>query len=56
MISFFRAIGLPTSFKEAGLPSDKLEEMARKATEKGPLGSFAKMGTKDVVSVYKIAL
>ena len=56
MISFFRAIGLPTSFKEAGLPSDKFEEMARKATEKGPLGSFAKMGTKDVVSVYKLAL
>jgi hypothetical protein len=56
MTAFFKAIGLPTSFKEAGLPSDKLEEMAKKATEKGPLGSFAKMGTKEVISVYKLAL
>jgi len=56
MKSFFRAIGLPTTFKELGLPGDRLEEMAKKATEKGPLGNFAKMGLQEVTSVYKLAL
>jgi alcohol dehydrogenase len=54
--SFFRDIGLPTSFKELGVPGDRLEEMAKKATELGPIGNFARMGSKDVVSVYKLAL
>jgi len=53
--SFFRDIGLPTSFKELGVPGDRLEEMAKKATEKGPLGNFAKLGTQDVLSIYKLA-
>jgi alcohol dehydrogenase YqhD (iron-dependent ADH family) len=54
--SFFRDIGLPTSFKELGVPGDRLEEMAKKATEKGPIGNFAKLGSRDVLSVYKLAL
>jgi alcohol dehydrogenase len=54
--SFFRDIGLPTSFKELGVPGDRLEEMAKKATELGPIGNFTKLGSKDVVSVYKLAL
>jgi alcohol dehydrogenase len=56
MTAFFKSIGLPTTFKEAGLPGDKLEEMAKKATQLGHLGSFAKMGANEVVSVYKLAL
>jgi alcohol dehydrogenase len=54
--SFFRDIGLPTSLKELGVPGDRLEEMAKKATEHGPIGNFTKMGSKDVLSVYKLAL
>jgi hypothetical protein len=53
--SFFRDIGLPTSFKELGVPGDRLEEMAKKATEKGPLGNFAKLGAQDVLSIYRLA-
>jgi alcohol dehydrogenase len=54
--SFFRDIGMPTSFKELGVPADRIEEMAKKATEPGPLGNFTKLGAKDVLAVYKLAL
>jgi hypothetical protein len=37
------------------VPGDRLEEMAKKATEKGPIGNFAKLGSQDVLSVYKLA-
>jgi alcohol dehydrogenase len=53
--SFFRDIGLPTSLKELGVMDDRLEEMARKATAAGPLGSFTKLGVRDVVSIYQLA-
>ena len=54
--SFFRDIGLPTTFSELGIRDDRMEEMARKATEKGPVGNFIKLGAQDVVSVYRLAL
>jgi alcohol dehydrogenase YqhD (iron-dependent ADH family) len=54
--SFFRDIGLPTSLQELGVKDDRMEEMARKATERGPLGNFAKLGAPDVVSIYRLAL
>jgi alcohol dehydrogenase YqhD (iron-dependent ADH family) len=54
--SFFRDIGLPTTLAELGVADDRMEEMAKKATEKGPLGSFIKLGVKDVVSIYQLAL
>ena len=53
--TFFRDIGLPTSLKELGVTDDRTEEMAKKATEKGPLGNFVKLGFSDVVSIYKLA-
>ena len=33
----------------------RLEEMARKCTERGPIGSFAKLGEKDVLAIYRLA-
>ena len=30
--------------------------MAKKATRMGPVGNFVKLGAKDVVSVYRLAL
>jgi len=54
--AFFRDIGLPTSFAELNVPGDRIEEMAKKATEKGPLGNFVKLGKNDVVSIYNLAL
>jgi len=54
--SFFRGIGLPTTLAELGVTDDRMEEMARKATERGPVGNFVKLGAGDVVSVYRLAL
>jgi alcohol dehydrogenase len=54
--AFFRDIGLPTSLKELDIDGKRLEEMAKKATENGPLGNFAKLSEKDVLSIYKAAL
>jgi hypothetical protein len=52
---FYRSIGLPTSFAEADLPTDRLEEMARKATVRGPLGNFAKLDAAEVAAILRIA-
>jgi len=53
---FLHRIGLPTSFIEGNLPTDKFELMADKATEEGPIGSFKKLFKEDVVNIYKLAL
>ena len=53
--TFFRDIGLPTSLKELGVTDDRCEEMAKKATESGPLGNFMKLGAKDVLAIYRLA-
>jgi hypothetical protein len=56
LTAFFHDSGLPTSFRELGVPGDRLDEMAAKATERGPLGNFARLGRAEVVSVYQLAL
>lgn len=53
--AFFKSIGLPTTLEELGVPRDRLEEMAKKSTEKGPLGSFVKLGAAEVLSIYRRA-
>jgi alcohol dehydrogenase YqhD (iron-dependent ADH family) len=55
MKAFFHGIGLPTTLAELGVPVDRLEEMAKKATERGPLGSFQKLATRDVLEIYRLA-
>lgn len=53
---FFAAIGMPTSLQEANIDQTHFEEMARKATEFGPFGSFKQLTAEDVVNIYNIAL
>ena len=54
---FFKSMGLPIRLSEAGIPSDKFEEMAEKATSVtgGIIGNFMKLTTADVLEIYKIA-
>jgi alcohol dehydrogenase len=54
--AFFRSVGLPVTLKELGVPGDRLEEMAAKATAGGPLGSFARLGHDEVLAIYRRAL
>ncbi|HKM42929.1 MAG TPA: iron-containing alcohol dehydrogenase [Limnochordia bacterium] len=53
---FFHRIGLPTTLAEAGIPADRLLEMAEKATagDTGTLGSFMSLGQRDVLAVYEL--
>lgn len=52
---FLKDMGLSRSFTEERLPVDKFEEMAKKATEAGPLGSFKKLYQEDVKRIYELA-
>ncbi len=52
---FLHEIGLPVSLKELAVPSDGLEELARKCTEKGPLGQFTKLHQPDVQAIFELA-
>jgi len=54
--AFFHRIGLPTSLKELGVPEARLAEMARKAVWRGSLGNFKKLGERDVLEVYRLAV
>ncbi len=47
--AFFHEIGLPTTLKELGVPDEKkLDEMARKCTERGTVGNFVPLSAADV--------
>lgn len=54
---FFKNIELPVSFKDANLPSDKIEEMARKlVSDTDHVGSFVEIREKEALEIYKLAL
>ena len=55
MKDFYHRIGLPVSLGELRVPTDRLEEMAEKATRRGPLGQFKKLEQADVLNILKIA-
>jgi len=52
---FYKRIGLPITLKEANVPYDRLEEMARKCTERGPTGNFVKLNKDDVLEILMLA-
>lgn len=53
--TFFKSIGMPVSLSEANIPNDIFEEMASKATERGPLGSFVKLYKEDIINIFNLA-
>jgi len=55
MKEFFASLGIPVTLTGAGIPEDKFDEMARKATEEGPLGQFVKLDKDDVKKIYELA-
>ncbi|WP_163537016.1 iron-containing alcohol dehydrogenase [Gracilibacillus sp. YIM 98692] len=52
---FFSSIGMPVTLREENIDDDHFEEMARKATERGPLGNFIKLYEEDVYNIYQLA-
>ncbi len=55
MKNFFQQCGLPTTLKELNILDDRLEEMAEKCTENGPVGGLVKLYKKDVLNIYHLA-
>lgn len=55
--AFNRSIGMPTSLAEAGIPADRIPEMAEKATRSGQcrLGHFVSLGREDIEAILRLA-
>jgi len=56
--NFFIDLGLPTTLKDAGIPDDRIEEMASKCkmTNGDTVGTFVKLTRNDVLNILKNAL
>jgi alcohol dehydrogenase YqhD (iron-dependent ADH family) len=52
---FFSSIGMPVTLKEMNIDEEHFAEMAKKGTEKGPLGNFIKLYEHDVYQIYQLA-
>jgi hypothetical protein len=52
---FFREIGLSVTLEELGVEENRYSEMARKCTERGPVGNFAKLSRDTVGEIYRLA-
>jgi alcohol dehydrogenase YqhD (iron-dependent ADH family) len=55
---FFEDMLMPTNFKDAQIPTDDLEEIARRAISQHggkPIGAFMPLGQTDVLSILKAA-
>lgn len=55
MEAFFRSIDMPVRLSEAGIGAEALEEMAKKACDRGVFGGFQKMHEEDVLAIFKLA-
>lgn len=53
--AFFQSLGMPVSLKDTDIPVDRIDEMAKKGTESGPLGQFMPLYEKDVAAILKLA-
>lgn len=53
---FFEQIGLATTLTNAGIPSDKFQQMAEGACRYGTLGNFKKLSKQDVVNILTLAI
>lgn len=52
---FFASIGMPVRLSEIDIDDSQFAEMARKATERGPLGGFVQLKEEDVHKIYELA-
>jgi len=53
--AYFQSIGLDVTLEGLGIGADRLEEMARKCAEDGPIGNFVKLDEKDILEIYRLA-
>lgn len=53
--NFLKSIGMPTSFKEAGIGTDKIDAMVSEVVKFGPVGHYIELKSTDVKRIYEIA-
>jgi alcohol dehydrogenase YqhD (iron-dependent ADH family) len=56
LIDFYESIGVPTKLSKVGINDEKLEEMAEKATQFGPIGNTKKLTKEDVYKILQMCL
>ena len=55
MEQFFNSIGMPITLEEANIGDEHIEEMAKKGTERWPIGNFVKLKEEDVKKILHLA-
>ena len=53
--AYWKSIGLPVTLGELGVPTDRLEEMAKRAVSYGPVGHFITINKREALEVLKLA-
>lgn len=53
---FFRSLGMPVSFADAGIGAERIDEMAENCTRFGAVGGFVKLEKEDCARIYRAAL
>ena len=56
--AFFKSLNMPVKFSDANIPTDRIEEMAKKAAAArggDSIGSFMKLKEEDILKIYKDA-
>jgi alcohol dehydrogenase YqhD (iron-dependent ADH family) len=54
--NFYKDINLPVRLSQVKINSERLEEMAAKCADRGPVGKFVSLESKDILEIYKLAL
>lgn len=52
---WFKCLGVPVCFADAGIPTDHIEDIARFTMEEGPAGRVFKLGYEDVLAILQDA-
>jgi alcohol dehydrogenase YqhD (iron-dependent ADH family) len=55
MENFFKSMGLPIRFGDAGLETARIAEMAARAVKFGPIGNYRKLDEHAVEAIYRLA-
>lgn len=55
MENFYRSIGMPVRFADAGIDPARIPEMAKRVVKFGPIGFYRKLDEKDAEAIYRLA-
>jgi alcohol dehydrogenase YqhD (iron-dependent ADH family) len=51
--AFFKEIGAPVSLRDAGIGTERIAEMAKRAVKGGEIGNYRKLGLKEVEAILR---